>query len=447
MTILIGVILVMAVLTYILPGGEFGTHIDPTTGAEVTGLEDFHYAKSTPVSIFSIPLRIVQAFVSGSTASIVVTYLFMGGCIYVITDSGAFQALIGVVMKRLLGKRFVMLAGFTCVFSLCNLVLSPHSFVAFVPFSVLFAYAIGYDTIVGVAMPLLGGAVAFSTGALLSTTMTAQTIVGLPLYSGAVYRLICQVVFLIPTILYIYNYGEAVRLGKRESISGFAYGEGAKKNFYKPVEIKHVIIMALFITTFAFVIIGSSKWGWSNQHLCALFMTLGIAVGLISGRPLDKTIDLYLKGSQYMLPSAVLAGLAGTAAGMLTSSGVMGTVVYHASNLILKVPPILYAPAMFTMQLIINCVIVSGGGQAASTMPVMAPIAKFCGIPLQSSVLCFNFGDGLGNYVLPYSNQLVSYLEAGKVGYGQWMKFMGKLFGIWVVIGWVMSAISVFVWA
>ena len=71
---------------------------------------------------------------------------------------------------------------------------------------------------------------------------------------------------------------------------------------------------------------------------------------------------------------------------------------------------------------------------------------KRSGIPMQSAVLCFNLGDGLGNYILPHSNQLVSYLEAGKVGFGKWMAFMGKLFMIWIALAWILTAVSTFIW-
>ena len=376
------------------------------------------------------------------------TYLFMGGGIHILTVSGAFQALAGTLMKRLNGKRLIMVAGFTTLFSICNIVLSPHSFVAFVPFAIMFARAIGYDAMVGVAMPLLGGAVAFSTGALLATTMTAQTLVGLPIFSGAPFRFICQIALLIPTILYIYRYGESVRTGKRPSLVAELEKSGADNTaeFDQKMTPQHILVMILFVATMVLVVYGSSKLSWTNMHIAAAFMVLGVGIGLITGNSLEKTIQMYIVGSKSMVGAAVLAGLAGAATGILNSGGIMHTVVYTASNLILKVPTFLYAPMMFTMHILINCVIVSGGGQAAATMPIMGPIANLCGIPMQSAVLCFNLGDGLGNYILPHSNQLVSYLEAGKVCFAQWMAFMGKLFAIWMVIAWILTAVSTFVW-
>ena len=447
MVILLITIFVVTSLTYLIPGGIFQSNVDPDTGTESLQLEDFSFQPSTPVSFFEIPLRIVKAFSSGSTSAIVLTYLFMGGSIHILTASGAFHSLAAVLIRRMKGRRLIMVAGLTTLFSLCNMVLSPHSFVAFVPLSILFASAMGYDALVGVAMPLLGGAVAFSTGALLATTMTAQTLVGLPIFSGAFYRMICQAVLLVPTVFYIYLYGEKIR--KRQSSNLAGESASADSEFlaaHSVISPRHYVVLLLFIATMALIVTGSSRWGWTNLHIASAFMVLGIVVGLFTGNSLEKTLQMYLDGSKTMINAAVLAGLAGASTSILSDGGIMHTVIYYACQLILKAPVFLYAPMMFTMHLLINCVIVSGGGQAAATMPIMAPIAQVCGIPMQTAVLTFNLGDGLGNYVLPHSNQLVSYLEAGKISYGKWMTFMGRLFAIWVVLAWILTALSVYVW-
>ena len=447
--ILVVMIFFVTALTHIIPGGEFITRADPQTGLETTSLEQFVYKEATPVSILEIPLRVVTAFSTGSTAMIVLTYFFMGGSIYVMTGTGAFQALIGWCIKRLNGNRLVMVVCFTGAFALFNIILSPHSFLAFVPFSIMLARAIGYDDTVGVAMPLLGGAVSFSTGALSATTMTAQTIVGLPIYSGAAYRFACMAILLVPTTFYIYRYGEKKRVC---AVAAAGAADARKDNlsgndaFNQEIEIRHILTLAFFLLAIGLVVYGAMHYGWGNLEVSAVFMVFGFGIGLLWGNSFEKVFHMYLTGAGNMMGSAVLAGLAGAATSILTSGGIIYTVVYHASKAILSFPPVLYAPVMFFMHLLINCFIVSGGGQAAASMPIMGPVAQFCGIPLQSAVLAFNLGDGLGNYVLPHSNQLVTYLEAGKISYWQWMKFMGKLFAIWVVMAMFLCGLSVLAW-
>ncbi len=59
----------------------------------------------------------------------------------------------------------------------------------------------------------------------------------------------------------------------------------------------------------------------------------------------------------------------------------------------------------------------------------------------QTAVLAYKFGDGFCNYILPHASALMGFLGATGIGYDRWMKFMGKLFGIWMLLG---SAILIF---
>ena len=59
---------------------------------------------------------------------------------------------------------------------------------------------------------------------------------------------------------------------------------------------------------------------------------------------------------------------------------------------------------------------------------------RLIGMTRQTVVLAFNFGDGLGNYIIPMSSALMANLMAAGVSYGTWMKFMKKVFASWVVL-------------
>lgn len=90
---------------------------------------------------------------------------------------------------------------------------------------------------------------------------------------------------------------------------------------------------------------------------------------------------------------------------------------------------------MFLAQSLVNCVITSGTGQAAVTMPLMVPVADLIGITRQTAVLAFQLGDGFSNSVLPTSSALMGYLIVSKIPYAKWLKFMMPLFLIWTFAG------------
>ena len=64
--------------------------------------------------------------------------------------------------------------------------------------------------------------------------------------------------------------------------------------------------------------------------------------------------------------------------------------MYGIVNIVNVMPDSIKAVGMFLCQSLINCVIVSGTGQAAVTMPLMVPVSDLVGISRQTSVLAFS---------------------------------------------------------
>ena len=75
---------------------------------------------------------------------------------------------------------------------------------------------------------------------------------------------------------------------------------------------------------------------------------------------------------------------------------------------------------------IFNFFIASGSGQAALTMPLMAPLSDLVGVSRQIAVLAFQLGDGLTNIVIPTSASLIGCLGAVKLGWGDWLKVIWR---------------------
>jgi uncharacterized ion transporter superfamily protein YfcC len=97
---------------------------------------------------------------------------------------------------------------------------------------------------------------------------------------------------------------------------------------------------------------------------------------------------------------------------------------------------------MYLSNNLINAFITSGSGQAAATMPIIIPISDMVGLTRQTSVLAYNFGDGFSNYVLPTSTALMGILGAANIPYDRWMKFMWKMFLVWLVTGSILVFIA-----
>jgi uncharacterized ion transporter superfamily protein YfcC len=60
-------------------------------------------------------------------------------------------------------------------------------------------------------------------------------------------------------------------------------------------------------------------------------------------------------------------------------------------------------------------------------MPIMSPLATLTGVPQQTAVLAFQFGDGFTNMIIPTNALVMGALALGRVPYTTWFRFVGPL--------------------
>jgi uncharacterized ion transporter superfamily protein YfcC len=86
--------------------------------------------------------------------------------------------------------------------------------------------------------------------------------------------------------------------------------------------------------------------------------------------------------------------------------------------------PILSANFMFATQTFINFFVPSASGQAALTMPIMAPLSDLVGITRQTAVLAFQMGDGFTNMIVPTAPVLMGVLGLAKIPWDVWARWV-----------------------
>ena len=177
--VIIGIIILFAVLlTWIIPAGSY-TRFENEAGIKVIDPNDFNYIDKTPVNPLEIPLYIVNAFIKRIDLMLVI--MFAGGAFHILTKTGALHAVVAKMAKIFSTRIYLFLPILTLVFGLICTTQGVNLFIAFAPIMVMMAFAMGLDSITGVSIILLGGAIGFSTGPLnINTTIVAQKIAGLP---------------------------------------------------------------------------------------------------------------------------------------------------------------------------------------------------------------------------------------------------------------------------
>lgn len=454
--ILIALILVSCALTWLIPAGSYAREAGESGDSASVG--QFSYGEPTPVSPLALPGYIVDGF--AKNMDLILVLLFSGGAFSLVNASGALQALIHCIAAKCQKRRLLLLILLTSAFALICSNQALQLFIPFVPVLVLLTVSMGYDSITGAALLILGGGVGFSTGTLrTTTTLIAQKIAGLPLYSGLWFRALCLVIFLVPTCLFLCLYARKIercpkispmydldrqlysdtdRIGKRLSSHADPSGQVLSCILTK----KHKRVLAILIVALALMVYGTLRFSWSVRQLAAVFLVLGIGVGILERLPSDEISGLFLKGSSSLLSAAFLVGFGTSISLILSAGGITDTIIHALSQTLSLAPRWSQGACMYLANTLVNVFITSGTAQASVVMPIFIPVADHLEMTRQTAVLAYNFGDGFSNYILPTSSALMGILGAAKIPFGRWVKFMGKMFLIWAALSCLLVTIA-----
>ena len=256
------------------------------------------------------------------------------------------------------------------------------------------------------------------------------------LFSGLGYRVIINIIFVTVTAIYIYRYDIRVHKDPTKSLM---YGEDVSDLGTIPEDsieftTRHKLVILVFILGVAWMAYGVVKCGFYFHQLSAVFLVVGVVVGIVGKLGMDGTAAAFVKGMSEMVYGAFLIGVAGTVGVVMETGMIQDTIIHALASLIQGLAPAVSAVMMFLVQSLINFFVPSGSGQATVSMPIMAPLADLVGLTRQTAVLCFQFGDGLSNMLYPTVGYMMAAIALGKVKYGTWVKFIWKLFVILSVL-------------
>ncbi len=479
--ILVAIILIAAAATYFVPAGEFNRYEDKATGKTLVEAGSYHTIASKPINPLKIPVAMYTGIVD--SAPILTFMLIIGGAFEIITSTGALTALCKKLSKTFSKKKYFVIPVFLTIFSIFGFTMGMSSEVMiFVPIGItlaswthdtlsasmygfnryylsdgsgkrtsmsfiadnvlsqtrMLAMLLGLDKVTGTAMIALGAAIGFTAGILNPFNVgVAQDIAELPLFSGMGYRIFILIVLLAATSTYIICYAKKVAANPEKSII-YGIKEDQEYTFddvSDTMSKRQVGVLVVMVACFGVLIYGLSKLGWYFEEMSALFIFMGIVCGFVNGYGPSMIAKEFGEGAKGIVVGCLIIGIARTVEVILSDASILDTIVYGIVNIVGVLPNSIKAVGMFLCQSLINCVIVSGTGQAAVTMPLMVPVSDLVGISRQTAVLAFQLGDGFSNSVLPMSSSLMGYLAVSKIPYSKWLKFMLPLFGIWTALG------------
>jgi uncharacterized ion transporter superfamily protein YfcC len=443
--LLFSVIIFAGILTYILPAGEFERYEDPETGRELVNPQTFNTVESNPQNLFDMFMAIPKGM--ENSAYIIFFVFIVGGAFGIIQSTGVIDRGINVLIKKLNGKEIWAVPLFIILFSFTGAVMGlAEELIPFYPILAVLAIRMGFDSITGVSLVLVGAGAGFATAFMNPFTVgVAQGIADLPLFSGMGFRFIMFSVFILATIIYIVIYAKRVKANPSISVM---YELDKQRNITEDTNekaefsLRHIIVLAVFIIGLLFISYGVLQLGWYIHELSAAFLIIGIICGLVGGLGINKTAGEFVKGAAGITFGALVIGVASGIIVVLEEGMVMDTIVYYLAESVASLPSYFAAIGMFFVQLILNFFIPSGSGQAAASMPVMVPVADIIGMTRQTSVIAFQLGDGITNVFNPTSAYFMAGLALAGIPWEKWARWAWPLILMWIVLACIFLIIA-----
>ncbi len=423
------ILAMIAAATWLVPGGQYDTFL--VDGKPRVDPASFHYVTSKPQGPVALMMAPIKGFVEA--AQIIGFVLIVGGVFAVVHKTDAINAMIKSVARLHTDSAFVramLIPVFVTIFSLGGATFGmSEEAIPFVLIFVPLALALGYDSVVGVSIPFLGSQVGFGAAFLNPFNVgVAQKIAGVPLFSGIGYRFIVWLVATAITIAFLMWYAARVKKDPTKSptyeldIEKRKEGGAAFADF-SGMTRTHGAVLFIFLGFMLAMVVGVVWFGWEINELAALFLVMGIAVAVVGRLGTDEFVAAFLDGAKDMVTTALVIALARGTVILARDAHIIDTMLFSLMPLVQSSSPVFAAQKMYIIQSVINFFIHSGTGQAALTMPIMAPLADLVGVSRQTAVLAFQLGE-LSTPMIPTSGITVGVLALARIPWLTWAKWM-----------------------
>ena len=436
--LLFSILALIALATWLIPGGKYDTHL--VAGKQLVDPASFHSVASAPQGLVALMKAPIKGFVEA--AQIIGFVLIVGGAFSVLQRTEAIDTAIRSIARMHAHSpivRATLIPVFVTLFSLGGATFGMNEEV--IPFILIFvplALALGYDTVTGVSIPFLGSQVGFGAAFLNPFNVgIAQGIAGVPVFSGIAYRLIVWAAGTIVTIAFLSWYAARV---KRNPTLSPTYALDLVKREEQPAAVthermtgRHGAVLAIFALGLLTMVVGVVRYEWFVDEIAALFLVVAIAAGLAGRLSADSWVAAFMQGAKDLAPTALVIAVARGTVILARDAHVIDTILHGLLPLVQSSSPVFAAQKMYLIQSVINFFIHSGTGQAALTMPIMAPLADLVGVTRQTAILAFQLGE-LSTPMIPTSGITVGVLALARVPWLTWAKWMIPLQLIYLVL-------------
>jgi len=460
--VIAGVALFVFALTYLVTPGSFSMTetlradsiiqvVDPDTFsyAQNSGGAPLFSSDGSPALFNAVYEGLTSGDRMGGAVGIMSFILLVGGAFGVVLKTGSVHRALTRLIAGGARQGPLLLVGLFAAFSLGGAVFGmSEETIPFVLMLVPVMQRLGYDGITALLVCYVATQIGFATSWMNPFSVAiAQGIADVPLLSGMPLRLVLWTTFTLVGIGFTLRYAARVRTEPIEA------GDHAADIEAQPLTLGDGLVLLSVAVVVAWIVFGVVAKSYYLPEIATQFVVLGVVAGVVGclfrldGMDGNGAMAAFRTGAMDLLPAALVVGFARGIVYLMggddsSSPSLLNTLLHHGSESLGSLPGWLAAWGMYFGQSVFNLFVTSGSGQAALTMPLMAPLADLIGVTRQVAVLAFQLGDGLTNLLVPTSAALMGCLGAAHIEWLRWVRVMLPFFSVLIALasGFVIAA-------
>ncbi|MGG3468003.1 YfcC family protein [Neobacillus pocheonensis] len=480
-TLLFLIIVVIAALTWVIPGGQYDTKVDKATQQEIPVSGTYHQLstdKQTPQGIWEVLNAPINGFFDAKDIALFV--IVIGGFLGIVMKTGAIDAGVTRVIRKLKGREQWLIPILMTLFAIGGTTYGmAEETIAFYPILIPVLIAAGYDALTAVSIIALGAGI----GCLGSTvnpfaTGIASGFAGVSIGDGMGLRLIILVVTLIVTIIFVMRYAKKVKADPSKSLIA-NMKEDNEKHFLsqknEDIEFtgRHKAVLTVFGLTFVVMILGVIPWAakfhitifedlvaalgkipfigkllggmiplgdWWFGELTMLFLTSSIIIAFIYRMKESEFTSTFIDGARDLLGVAIIIGISRGITVVMDAGGMTATVLHWGEGVLDNMGSVLFTNISYLFYLPLSFLVPSTSGLATLSMPIMAPLADFAGVGRDMIITAYQSASGIVNLLTPTSAVIMGALAIARIPYSTYLKHVWKLVvGLSLIVMVIMS--------
>ena len=447
-TIIFLLIVLMAILTWIVPSGEFSR--EDVEGRMVVVPGTYQSVESNPQGFADVFKAPIEGFID--SAEVVGFVLIVGGAFGIVNRTGAIEAGIASVISKFKGKELLIIPISMILFGLGGTTFGMAE--ETLPFYMIFVplmTSLGYDSLTAIAIVFIGAA----AGAAASTINPfsvgiAQALAQLAPGSGVTYRVFIFIAYILISIAFVMYYAKKVKENPESSIV-YEIDKNNKSILnqtsteIKEFTFKEVSVLAIFGIGMAIMIWGVLSQGWYIPEISMCFAAIGVLSGLVGRLSQIEISESFIDGAKDLASAALAIALARGIVIIAQNGFIIDTILNSAAAFLGGLPKVIFVYLSFFLEAALAFLIPSSSGLASLTVPVLAPLGDLVNISAQVIVTAYQFGVGLTNFITPTSGVLMGALAVAHIPFSKWVRFIMPILLILTAVSLVFLTIGIYI--